>query len=126
MSNKRKIFVGSSSEAEIMANRVLGKLIDQAGMELVPWRTIFRVPMALQATKRDEVHCGASFTLREASASLRVSAPRCHSYRSASVGFSRDARVAGNIPKTSPTAADTTNADTIDAVAIGISIPSTK
>jgi hypothetical protein len=41
MSNKRKIFVGSSQEAELMANKVIGQLIKEAGMELVPWRDIF-------------------------------------------------------------------------------------
>src|SRR5580765_5256845 len=37
----RKIFVGSSSEAEQMANKVLGEQIERAGMELVKWRGIF-------------------------------------------------------------------------------------
>jgi hypothetical protein len=41
MSSARKIFIGSSSEAELMANRVLGEQIERAGMELVKWRTIF-------------------------------------------------------------------------------------
>jgi hypothetical protein len=36
-----KIFVGSSSEAEPLANRVLREQIERAGMELVRWRTIF-------------------------------------------------------------------------------------
>jgi hypothetical protein len=38
----RKIFVGSSSEAEPMANKVLGEQIERAGMELVKWRGIFQ------------------------------------------------------------------------------------
>jgi hypothetical protein len=41
MSNNRKVFIGSSSEAESMANRVLGAQIERAGMELVKWRTVF-------------------------------------------------------------------------------------
>ncbi len=41
MPSTRKTFVGSSSEAELMANRVLGEQIERAGMELVKWRTIF-------------------------------------------------------------------------------------
>jgi hypothetical protein len=42
MSRSRKIFVGSSSEAELMANTVLGDQIKRAGMKLVKRRTIFR------------------------------------------------------------------------------------
>jgi len=38
----RKIFVGSSHEAERLANEVVGQLITRAGMELVPWRTVLR------------------------------------------------------------------------------------
>ncbi len=42
MSSTRKIFVGSSSEAEGMANMILGDQIKKAGLELVKWNTIFR------------------------------------------------------------------------------------
>ena len=42
MSNKRKIFVGSSSEVETMANEFVGQLLDETDMELVRWRSIFQ------------------------------------------------------------------------------------
>ena len=41
MSNKKKIFVGSSREAELTANKAVGQLIKEVGMELVPWRNLF-------------------------------------------------------------------------------------
>jgi Predicted nucleotide-binding protein containing TIR-like domain len=41
MSNKGKIFVGSSSEAKDLVYDPIGQLIKEAGMELVPWDTSF-------------------------------------------------------------------------------------
>ena len=40
-SQTRKIFVGSSSEAEQLADTAVGDVILKSGMELVPWRGIF-------------------------------------------------------------------------------------
>jgi hypothetical protein len=45
-----------------------------------------------------------------------------YSYLSASVGFNRAARFAGNIPNTTPTTSDTQNATTIDTGEIGTRI----
>jgi hypothetical protein len=45
MANKRRIFVGSSSEAESLAKTVIGEVIVRAGMEPVLWRGSFRPGM---------------------------------------------------------------------------------
>src|ERR1700691_4837942 len=52
--------------------------------------------------------------------------PPHYSYRSASVGFNRDALLAGKIPNTNPTPRDTVNATAIDSGEIGIANSSVK